>query len=282
MSARQQYWRNIQQYIWLIAGLLSLLLAFIFWIITDSKELLAQSKQIDQTQVVIQPEKVAATSNLGGLADEVRPLQMTTRKVTMGNHLAEFKGTKFFEDRKGQFSIELFRASNEDVVKSFLQKQTESKDLIYFRLSGEAQIEQYVVAYGSFKHEHEAEAALAMLPIKLPTSLKPQVIKFSDFMSSVNDLGTDEMVGANKVYAVKLRPAAVPLIDETVLAALKAAAPKPSADSNITVPTTKTTIVRKDEQGHVLDVERSQSHAEPPKRAAEPAAAEPAIEDPFN
>ncbi|NHC03739.1 hypothetical protein G9F31_08120 [Acinetobacter sp. 187] len=289
MTAKHAQRNHIQHYIWLIAGLLFLLFAFIFWIMTDTKELVTQSKQIEETQVLIQPEKVAATTNLGGLTEEVRPLQMTTRMVASGNHLAEFRGTKFIEENAKHYSVELFRATNEDVVKSFLQKLDNRKDLIYFRLSGEEQAEQYVLSFGNFKSEHDAKAQLERLTVPLPASVKPQLVKFEDFKNLVNDLGSDELVGGNKVYEVKLKPAAVPVIDESILAQMKqqvtqALAAK-TTDPNQT--TTRTTVTRKDQQGNVVDVQRSQSAVVPKPAENRPPAqerkpVETQISDPFN
>ena len=256
---------------------------------TDSKELATQSKQIEETQVLIQPEKVAATTHLGGLTEEVRPLQMTTRMVASGSHLAEFRGTKFVHDNAKHFTIELFRASNEDVIKSFLQKQTDRKDLIYFRLSGEEQAEQYVLGLGNFKSEHDAKSQVGQLTVALPASVKPKVVKFEDFKNLVNDLGSDELVGGSKVYEVKLKPAAVPVIDETILAQMKQQAAQALASKN-TDPnktTTRTTVTRKDEQGNVVDVQRSQSSVAPKPAENRPVPqerkpAETQISDPFN
>ena len=39
-------------------------------------------------------------SNLGALADEVRPLDLTTRIVASGEHEPEFRGTKFINENK--------------------------------------------------------------------------------------------------------------------------------------------------------------------------------------
>ena len=141
-TVKQTHWQSIQQNIWLIGGVLSLVLAIIFWFMTDTKELTTQSKKVEDTPVSIQPEKVAATTNLGGLTEEVRPLQTTTRLIASGNHLAEFRGTKFIKENHKNYTIELFRSTNEDIVKSFLLKQVDRKGLIYFRLSGEDQVEQ--------------------------------------------------------------------------------------------------------------------------------------------
>lgn len=285
MTIKHSNWQNIQQYIWLVGGLLFMLLAVVFWIMTDTKALLTQSKHIEETQVLIQPEKVAATTHLGGLTEEVRPLALIARKVASGNHMAEFRGSKFFQDNKKNWFIELFRVTNEDVIKSFLLKQTTTKGLIYFRLSGEEQVEQYVLGYGNFKNQSEAKSQFENPPFKLPASVKPKVEQFEKYSGSVNDLGSEELLGSNKLYAVKLRSAPLPLIDESLIVK-----PKPTVTSPIdpAKTTTNTTIVRKDQSGNVVDVKRSQSVAEPPaqketsKPVAEKKASENQISDPFN
>lgn len=73
-----------------------------FWVITDSKKLVEVEKSADsEAPVQIQPEKVATTPNLGALADEVRPLDLTTRTVAAsGEHEPEFRGTKFINENK--------------------------------------------------------------------------------------------------------------------------------------------------------------------------------------
>lgn len=288
MTVKNTYWQNIQHYIWLVGGVLCLVFALIFWLLTDTKELVSETKEITDAQVLIQPEKVAATTHLGGLANEVRPLELTTRMVASGNHFAEFRGTKYIQENKKQWIIEFFRASNEDVIKSFLLKQTDRKNLIYFRLSGEAQAEQYVLGYALFKSEHEAKDALAKVDLGLPASIKPKLVKLDQYTSLVNDLGSEELVGSSKLYEVKLKSAPVPIIDESLIPRPK---PVVSADSAVTDPakaTTKTTITRKDQQGNVVDVKRSQTAVEPTKpKDSKPVSndkkpAEHQISDPFN
>ena len=285
MTVKHLNWQNIQHYIWLIGGLLFLLFAVIFWAMIDTKELLTQSKQIEETQVLIQPEKVATTTHLGGLTAEVRPLELTARKVATGNHLSEFRGTKYIQENKKNWFIELFRVSNEDVIKSFLLKQTDRKNLIYFRLSGEGQVEQFVMGYGNYKNENEAQSQLQNLAIKLPASLKPKTIKFEQFISSVNDLGSEELVGSNKLYEIRLKSAPLPLIDESMLVKPKVDVTAPSDPAKTT---TSTTITRKDESGKVVDVKRSQTTVDPSsqkdttKPSADKKPTDVQISDPFN
>ncbi|RYL25292.1 hypothetical protein [Acinetobacter piscicola] len=241
MAAIRLNWQNIQHYIWLIMGLLCFVAALIFWAMTDTKELVEVSNPIEETQVQIQPEKVAATTHLGALMDEVRPLEMTTRVVASGNHEPEFRGTKFFEENKKNYIIELFKSSNEDVIRGFLLKQADRKNLIYFRLSAEDQAEQYVMAYGVYKNDDQAKAALQQLTtLKLPNTIQPQVVGLDQYASLVNDLGSEEMLGGNKLYNINLRPAALPIIDESLLAQPKPVAPSSSSTTKTVAPTTST------------------------------------------
>ncbi|MBJ8552171.1 hypothetical protein [Acinetobacter bereziniae] len=289
MAAIRTNWQNIRQYIWLVGGLLCLVIAVIFWAVTDTKELVTVENPIEETQVQIQPEKVAATAHLGALMDEVRPLEMTTRVVTAGNHDAEFRGTKFFQENKKAWTIELFKASNEDVIQSFLQKQADRKNFIYFRLSGENQTEQYVLAYGLFKTDDQAKAQLQQLNLKLPASIHPQSIQFEKYSALVNDLGADEMASANKLYEVKLKSAPLPVVDETVLAQAKSALSSLTNSSGTNNETTKTTITRRDASGKVIDVQKSNSTTQTSSGtkessgvATEKKPVEHEVSDPFN
>lgn len=284
MTVKNSNWQNIQHYIWLMGGLLFLIIALVFWFMTDTKELVTQSKQIEETQLLIQPEKVAATTYLGGLTNQVRPLQLTARKVATGNHLAEFRGTKYIQANQRNWFIELFRVRNEDVIKSFLLNQADRQNFIYFRLSGEEQIEQYVLGFGNFKNENEAKSQLNRLAIKLPSSVVPKAQSFEQYVDLVNDLGSEELVGSNKLYEVRLKSAPLPLIDESLIA-------KPKLDASGVDPaktTTNTTVVRRDRAGNVVDINRSQSSVDQPvqkdaaKAAADKKMADNQISDPFN
>ena len=281
MTALRTHWQKIQQSIWLLGAVLCLLAALIFWAVTDREELVEIEKQPEsEIDLQIQPEKVAATTYLGGLQEEVRPLELTTRLTASGLHEAEFRGTKFIQEQKNNSTIELFRVSDENIIKSFIKKQTDRSKLFYIRLSGEGQAEQYVMLYGSFGNKREAAQTLTALPFKFPETIQPVVVQFADYRPYVNDLGADEMGLSTKLYAVNLRPAAVPTIDESVLArppATSTTAPSTQAVAPQNS-TTSTTITRRDQEGNVVDVQKSQSGTAP----TQPDAPEPEVRDPFN
>ncbi|NUG12921.1 hypothetical protein HUN13_15165 [Acinetobacter seifertii] len=272
MTVSRTFWQNVQQYIWLVGGIACLLLAFIFWVITDSKKLVEVEKSADSdAPVQIQPEKVATTPNLGALADEVRPLDLTTRTVASGEHEPEFRGTKFINENKKQWTLEIFRASDEDIIKNFLKNRSDRNKFIYFRLSGEQQAEQYVLVYGTFKRSDDAIQQLTQINLQLPESIKPQPQQFSSYAPLVNDLGADEMKGGNnQLYEVRLRPAALPTIDESLLMAGSSnAAVNVQPKAPATNSATKTTIVRRDAQGNVVDVQQSNSNIDQPNKPAQ-------------
>lgn len=283
MTVSRTLWQNVQQYIWLVGGIVCLLLAFIFWVMTDSKKLVEVEKSADSdAPVQIQPEKVATTANLGALADEVRPLDLTTRTVASGQHEAEFRGTKFINENKKQWTLELFRASDEDIIKNFLKNRPERNKFIYFRLSGDKQSEQYVLTYGVFKRSEDAIQQLTQLNLDLPDSIKPQPQQFSTYASLVNDLGADEMKGGiSQTYEVRLRPAALPKIDESLLIG-GGVATQPKVAAPATNSTTRTTIIRRDAEGNVVDVHQSNSAVDVAKKTQQNRTTEPLVKNATN
>ena len=284
MTALRTHWQKIQQSIWLLGAVLCLLAALIFWAVTDREELVEIEKQPEsEIELQIQPEKVAATTYLGGLLEEVRPLELTTRLTASGVHEIEFRGTKFIQEQKHNSSIELFRVSDENVIKSFIKKQSERSKLFYIRLSGEGQAEQYVMLYGNYKNKREATQDLANLPFQFPETIQPVVVQWEDYIPYVNDLGADEMGLNTKLHAVNLRPAAVPKIDESVLTRPQAT-PNTAASAQPTSPqnsTTSTTITRRDQAGNVVDVQQSQSGTVPAQVQPDAPESEE-VHDPFN
>lgn len=276
-AASQGIKQRVQNSIWLVCGALCLLLAIIFWAITDRDELIEVEKAPEsEVELQIQPEKVAATAHLGALIDEVKPLEQTKRLTASGLHEAEFRGTKFVSEQRKNQTIELFRVAEEDIIKGFLKKQADRQNFLYIRLSGENRAEQYVLLYGNYKNTRQAQSALEQLQLPLPASVKPVVTSFMDYLPFVNDLGADEVSLNNKLYEVALKPAALPKIDESLLAAPKQSVTSPQRS------TTTTTVTRRDQEGKVVDVQKSQSGVAPPAPASNNTTTEQEISDPFN
>lgn len=278
--ALRTHWQRMQNYIWLAFGGACLFFALVFWAITDTDELVEVEKKAEtEVELQIQPEKVAAMNHLGALFDEVKPLEMTTRVVTAAQHEAEFRGTKFVNEQKNAYAIELFRVTDEAILKNFLKKQPERKGFTYLRLSGEGHPEQYVLLYGIYRNAAGAESALTDLKLGLPASVKPAAAEIGKYQPLVNDLGTDELSASSQLHEVKLKTAPLPKIDEAQAAALQAQV-KAKAQQKAVEPkaaTTTTTVTQRDAAGNVVNVQRSQSSAEHPK-----APVQQEVADPFN
>ena len=281
MATFRTQWQRIQNYIWLVCGMVCLFAALIFWAITDSDALVEVEKSAEtESELQIQPEKVAATSLLGALQEEVRPLQMTTRVVTTGSYEPEFRGSKFINDNKNASTIELFRTTKDDVIRSFLKKQANRNNFFYIRLSGENQIEQYVLLYGIYRNKDEAQRVLEQLPLQFPKTVQPKVQDIENYVSLVNDMGADEMGSNYKLYAVNLKSVPLPKVDESLLVLPK---PKPAAaETDPKNATTTTTVTRRDEQGNVVDIQQSHSGADIAPKQGGNKISEKEINDPFN
>ncbi|NNH78459.1 hypothetical protein HLH17_12415 [Acinetobacter sp. ANC 5380] len=281
MTTIRTQWQRIQNYIWLVCGLVCLFAALVFWAITDSDALVEVEKSAEtEAELQIQPEKVAATNLLGALQKEVRPLEMTTRVVNTATYEPEFRGTKFINDNKNAATIELFRATKDDVIRSFLKKQSDRKKFFYIRLSGENQIEQYVLLYGIYGNSDQAKQALQQLPFQFPKSIQPQVQDIENYAALVNDMGAEEMGSNSKIYAVNLKSAPLPRIDESLVAQPKLKPTVPVVDPKAA--TTTTTVTRRDEEGNVVDVQQSHSGVESAPKKNGNKVAETEISDPFN
>ena len=283
MTALRTPWQKIQHYFWLVCGVCCLFAALVFWAITDTDEVVEVEKKPEtEVELQIQPEKVASMTHLGALSDEVKPLDLNTRIVVNVSHEPEFRGTKYIGEVKKQHAIELFRVGNEAILKTFLKKQQDRKPFVYLRLSGENQPEQYVLLYGLYKTTAEAQQALSALNLNLPKSVQPKVVAMQQYASLVNSMGSEELASNQKLYEIQLKNVPLPKVDESVQIRPKA---QPSAP--VVAPkesTTSTTIVRRDQEGNVVDVQKSQSHVEGSPRSSNGNSRpqENEISDPFN
>ena len=293
MAVSRSIWQHIQQSIWLAFAIICLIAALVFWGMIDRGDVLIEVKQAKtETQVQIQPEKVAATAHLGALSEEVKPLDLTTRVVVANEHAPEFRGTKFIKENQRQWTVEIFRSSDEAIVKNFLLNRADRKKFSYLRLNSPDQAEQYVLIYGLFANADDANQQFAQLGLTLPKSIQAKAQLLSSYSDLVNDLGSDEMkLSSSPLYAIQLKPAALPKVDETFLLDTTRALRKPShagnRNSNIDPLTAiNTTVTQRDAQGNVVNVKQSQStlpanqSAEKVKENSNGVGAD--VSDPFN
>ena len=285
MAVSRSIWQHIQHYSWVVFAIICLIAALIFWAVSESDDVVEVKQTAKtETQVQIQPEKVAVTTHLGALVKEVNPLDLSARVVVANEHAAEFRGTKFIKENQRQWTMEIFRSSEEAIIKNFLASRADRAQFIYFRLSGQDQLEQYVLVYGAFANAELAKRQFAQLNLQLPQSIQPQPHLLSSYAGFINDLGSDELKSsASPLYAIQLKPAALPKVDETLV---RDGSPRASSvgRENSTVidsaSTVKTTVTQRDAQGNVVNVEQSHSNAEKLKENSNNSSA--VVSDPFN
>lgn len=283
MTALRSPWQKIQHYFWLVCGVCCLFAALVFWAITDTDKVVEVEKKPEtEVQLQIQPEKVASMNQLGALFEEVKPLDLNTRVVVNASHEPEFRGTKYLNEFKKQHAIELFRVGNEAILKTFLKKQQDRKPFVYLRLSGENQPEQYVLLYGLYRTATEAQQALSSLNLNVPKSVQPTVVPLQQYVGLVNSMGSEELATNQKLYEIQLKNVALPKVEEA-LPPRQNPQPAASETARKKPTTTSTTIVRRDEDGNVVDVQKSETRIEvTPRAQTTPRPEEKQISDPFN
>lgn len=285
MAVSRSIWQHIQHYSWVVFAIICLIAALIFWAVSESDDVVEVKQTAKtETQVQIQPEIVAVTTHLGALVKEVNPLDLSARVVVANEHAAEFRGTKFIKENQRQWTMEIFRSSEEAIIKNFLASRADRAQFIYFRLSGQDQLEQYVLVYGAFANAELAKRQFAQLNLQLPQSIQPQPHLLSSYAEFINDLGSDELKSSTSpFYAIQLKPAALPKVDETLV---RDSSPKANTvgRENSTVidsaSTVKTTVTQRDAQGNVVNVKQSHSNAEKLKENSNNSSA--VVSDPFN
>ena len=285
MAVSRSIWQHIQHYSWVVFAIICLIAALIFWAVSESDDVVEVKQTAKtETQVQIQPEKVAVTTHLGALVKEVNPLDLSARVVVANEHAAEFRGTKFIKENQRQWTMEIFRSSEEAIIKNFLASRADRAQFIYFRLSGQDQLEQYVLVYGAFANAELAKRQFAQLNLQLPQSIQPQPHLLSSYAEFINDLGSDELKSSTSpLYAIQLKPAALPKVDETLVRDSSPRANTVGRENSTVIDsasTVKTTVIQRDAQGNVVNVEQSHSNAEKLKENSKNSSA--VVSDPFN
>lgn len=268
-------WQKIQLWMWFVLALTSWFFALGFWAVSSKTEeviILAPTSK-PETQQQLQPQTLAATNDLGMLKQQVTPLKLSERFLASSEHEAEFRGTKFIKDNINAYTIELFRVTNEAVVVNFLKSKANRDLYYYFRLTRPQQNDSFVVVYGVYSSETEANNVLAAIHQGIKIAYKAQVRPFKQYESEVNDLGSDELSAKIKLDSVRLIPVAV---TPAVIPPLSIASE--FADPNGTV-TTQTTVTQLDAKGNVVAVEQSKTRVVEPNIKPENEAVQPKSEN---
>lgn len=256
-------WQKVKTFIWLGFGVSCLCATFVLWLIQSQRPQVQEVPlEIEIKQVIrpIQVEMVAFHQDLGNFKEEVPPIDMTKRTVAVGEHEAEFRGSKFISENNKAWTLQIMKVMEEDVIRAYLSKRKDRKKFQYFRLEDGKNSTQFVLTYGIYKDVKQTIDQTQKINFVLPDRVKVIPEKFSTYTTLVNDLGSDEMAQGTKLRIVVLKKVALPKLADMM--------PKEVPVTNTTHPLAGTTTIirRQDESGQVkTQIERSQ--VERPKTA---------------
>ncbi|RYY79695.1 MAG: hypothetical protein EOO69_05260 [Moraxellaceae bacterium] len=212
---RTRVWRTVQNSTWLLGGLAMLAIAFFMWIGMQIHQRVTVEKDLKAKDVPVEPEKVQFSPTLGMMTDMVPELDIN-QDVSSGERSAEFRGASFIKAQSGSWTVHVMSVSQEDIVKSYLDKRPDRDKFFYMRSRTPEQGERYVLVYGSFSSVGRALDASKAMTFDLPASVKAYPVRFSDFKSSVtDDVGSEDSITnlskSGQVYQVRLRSVPVPV-----------------------------------------------------------------------
>lgn len=235
---RTRIWRTVQNSTWLLGGLIMLAVAFFLWVGMQIHQRITVEKDLKARDVPVEPEKVQFSPTLGMMTDMVPELDIN-QDVTSSERAAEFRGASFVKTQSGNWTVHVMSVSQEDIVKSYLDKRADRDKFFYLRSRTPEQGERYVLVYGSFSSVGKALEASKTISFDLPASVKAYPVRFSEFKSSViDDVGSEDSITnlskAGQVYQVRLRSVPVPV-------EAPAAAPTPTAPIDSSANSTQST-----------------------------------------
>lgn len=212
---RTRIWRTVQNSTWLLGGVAMLAIAFSLWIGMQIHQRITVEKDLKAKDVPVEPEKVQFSPTLGMMTDMVPELDIN-QNISTSERTAEFRGASFIKAQSGNWTVHVMSVSQEDIIKGYLEKQTDREKFFYLRSRKPDQGERYILVYGSFPSVGKALQASKTINFDLPSSVKAYPVRFSEFKSSVSDdVGSEDSITnlskAAQVYQVRLRSVPVPL-----------------------------------------------------------------------
>ncbi|ONG38734.1 hypothetical protein BKE30_11230 [Alkanindiges hydrocarboniclasticus] len=287
---RTRIWRTVQNSTWLLGGLAMLVIAFFLWIGMQIHDRITVEKDLKGKDVPVEPEKVQFSPTLGMMTEMVPELDIN-QDVSTSERTAEYRGTSFIKSQSGNWTVHVMSVSQEDIIKSYLDKRTDREKFFYMRSRKPEQGERYVLVYGSFSSVGKALDASKNMSFDLPQSVKAYPVRFSDFKSSVtDDVGSEDSITnlskASQVYQVRLRSVPIPV--EAPVAPPTPTAPI-DANASVQPPVTGTPATVPPASSQPTGVNNGTNPAKPADSSASPAvpaennpASSGPIADPFN
>ena len=207
-------WKTVQQFLWLLLAAICLVCALVFWVLNNRHPDVVVIEPEQQAQEAVRPvknETVAFDTQLGNFSTEVPMLALQQRVVARGDRAPEFRGSKFVSENTNAWAMQIMTVSEEDIIKSYLDKRDDRAKFQYFRLQSKDDTEQFVLTYGKFKDVNDALNKTKAMDFDLPEKMQPKPEKFSTYGSQINDLGYEEISTGLKLRPINLTRVALPV-----------------------------------------------------------------------
>lgn len=232
---RNRIWRTVQNSTWLLGGVAMLAVAFFLWIGLQIHQRTTVEKELKAKDTPVEPAKVQFSHLLGMMTDMVPELDLN-QNVSTGERTTEFRGASFVKSQSGNWTVQVMSVSQEDIIKSYLDRRADRRKFFYMRSQQPDRSERYILVYDSFPSVDKALSASKTVNFDLPTSVKAYPVRFSEFKSSItDDTGSEDTITnlsrAAQVYQVRLRAVPVP-VERPVAPAVNASAGFNAGGSN--------------------------------------------------
>lgn len=203
-----KYFRR-QSVLWLIAAAVVAVVWLLVWLTTSAPSIITKQKPEDQIQgQSALPERIEKFSELDQV---VKPLDFSALIRDMRTYPAEFKDKIFFENFGKQYTVELLDITDNQVIVDYLNSRDDRKKFAYFRYLDHDKKPRYILTYGKFKTESEAQDAMRSVQFDLPQTIKPKTVLASDYLSIIENYMRAETIHdpSSRQRGIRLQPTSV-------------------------------------------------------------------------
>lgn len=186
--------------IWLLFAAAAGGLTFLVWGAAQVKPTLTKQGQTADNPIIPDPTALLASKAPNETVELVKPVKFDAIIRDMRNYPAEFKDINFIKANKNKYTVQVMNVGEHDVVADYLLTRGDRNQFNYFRIAdGGAKANQdskqdnidgqkrYVLTYGLFASQAEANTASRSVPFDLPPTVKPIVEAISVYEPIMDD-----------------------------------------------------------------------------------------------
>ncbi len=213
MKSSSVFWRKrFYPKTWLFCGIFTLLATAVLWIWLQLAARVTKENSFTEAA----PLQVEATSrfpeNLGSLTKIVPVLDLIKIADKQNTtHSPEFQTVAFIDAHQSDWTLQVMRVSQENVITDFLAKRSDRSRFQYFRHQNGANDVSFILTYGAFASVGTVMGALQTMNFGLPSTVKVFPERFSAYKPFITD--SDNAVTSDllsRQRQVKLRAVAIP------------------------------------------------------------------------